>query len=46
MLAVLDHPNMPKFEKCFITKTHNYIVLELVKGVDLYEYVREKGKLT
>lgn len=46
VLTILDHPSIPKLEKIFITKTHNYLVMELLKGVDLYEYVRSRNKLS
>ncbi len=28
-----------------MTKAHTYIITELVEGKDLFEYVRENGKL-
>lgn len=34
-----------KFKESFETKTHLYIVTELVKGVDLFEYVIERDSL-
>ena len=40
-MLILSHPLMVFFKECIQTKTHIYIVTELVKGKDLFELVRE-----
>lgn len=36
----MNHPGIIKFVEKFETKTHLYIINELVDGGDLYEYVK------
>ena len=40
-MTILSHPLMVSFKESIQTKTHIYIVTELVNGKDLYELIRE-----
>ena len=44
-MTVLDHPLLVSFKESIQTKTHIYIVTELVKGKDLFELVRDYNYL-
>ena len=40
-MTILSHPLLVFFKESIQTKTHIYIVTELVRGKDLYELIRE-----
>ena len=40
-MTVLSHPLLVYFKESIQTKTHIYIITELVKGKDLFELVKE-----
>lgn len=40
-MQILSHPLLVFFKENIITKTHIYIVTELVKGKDLFGFVKE-----
>ena len=40
ILKFLNHPGIIKFIEKFETKTHLYIINELIDSGDLYEYVK------
>jgi serine/threonine protein kinase len=44
-MSVLNHPLLVHFKESIQTKTHLYIVTELVKGLDLFEYIKIHGPL-
>jgi serine/threonine protein kinase len=44
-MSVLNHPLFIFYKETIQTKTHLYIITELVKGKDLFEYVREYGAI-
>jgi len=44
-MSVLNHPLFVFYKESIQTKTHLYIITELVKGKDLFEYVREHGAI-
>lgn len=44
-MQIVSHPLLLEFKECIQTKTHIYIVTELVKGIDLFEFVKEKKYL-
>lgn len=46
IMQVVSHPLLLEFKECIQTKTHMYIVTELVKGVNLQKYVTDKGHLS
>lgn len=41
-MAELDHPNVIKMIESEETKDHIYIVLELMKGGELFDWIVEK----
>lgn len=45
-MQVISHPLLLELKECTKTKTHTYIVLELVKGSDLFSYVEKRGPLS
>ena len=45
-MAVVNHPLLVAYKETIQTKTHLYIVTELVKGKDLFEYVKIHERLT
>ena len=45
-MSVLSHPFLVQYKKTIQTKTTIYIITELVEGKDLFEYVKEKKKLS
>lgn len=40
-MQILSHPLLVFFKENIITKTHIYIVTEMVKGKDLFGFVKE-----
>lgn len=46
ILLRLKHPNIVQLKDLFETETHLYIILELVKGGELFERVVERGCYT
>ena len=42
----LDHPNIIKFYQCIYDNQYINIIMELVKGQTLTDYIEEKGKLS
>lgn len=44
-MQVVSHPLLLNFKESIQTKTHIYIVTELVQGTDLFDYVRRKQHL-
>ncbi len=44
-MQVVSHPLLLEFKEHIQTKTHMYIITELVKGDDLFTYVKKRGKL-
>ncbi|XP_065346677.1 ribosomal protein S6 kinase alpha-5-like isoform X1 [Cloeon dipterum] len=44
--ACQDHPNVVKLEDVFHDEVHTYLVLELLKGGELLERIRNKHKFT
>lgn len=41
-MKFLNHPGVIKFKETIETKTHIYIITELVKGGDLLKYINGK----
>ena len=39
ILKILHHPGVIKYKETIETKTHIYIIEELFKGMELFEYV-------
>lgn len=46
LLATLSHPGIPRFYTCLIERGRIYIVMDLVRGVDLEDLVRQRGTLS
>jgi hypothetical protein len=46
VLRMLDHPNIIKLVDTFETVERIYVVMELMKGGELFDYVVEKGTLS
>jgi calcium-dependent protein kinase len=44
-MKLLNHPHVIKLVDTIQTKTHLYIVTELAKGVDLFDYVQQYENL-
>lgn len=42
ILSRLNHPNIVNFIDCFATKNHIYLVMELVRGLSLYELLKKQ----
>lgn len=40
IMQIVSHPLLLEFKECIQTKTHIYIVTELVKGKDLFDFVK------
>jgi serine/threonine protein kinase len=40
-MKVVSHPLLLEFKECIQTKNHIYIITELVKGRDLFDFVKE-----
>uniref|UniRef100_A0A0L8H5Y4 Protein kinase domain-containing protein n=1 Tax=Octopus bimaculoides TaxID=37653 RepID=A0A0L8H5Y4_OCTBM len=45
ILCELDHPNIVQLYECFETKTEVILILELVPGGELFDYLSERDKL-
>jgi serine/threonine protein kinase len=45
-LRKLEHPNIIRLYDVYITKTKIFIVMELMEGGELFDYVVQKGTLT
>lgn len=45
-MQVVSHPLLLELKECIQTKTHTYIITELIKGGDLFSYVKKKGCLS
>ena len=45
VVLAMDHPNIVKFYQCVYDNTYINIVMELVNGIPLSDYVVQKGKL-
>ena len=46
LLATLSHPGIPRFYTCLIERGRVYIVMDLVRGIDLEDLVRQRGTLS
>ena len=46
VLQILDHPNIIKLEEVFETTDRIYMVMEMMLGGELFDYVVEKGTLS
>jgi len=44
-IAMLNHPNIVKIYDISVKGENKYIVMELIKGITLKEYITQKGKL-
>lgn len=44
-MQVVSHPFLLQFRECIQTKTHLYIITELVKGIDLFALVKNRERL-
>jgi 5'-AMP-activated protein kinase catalytic alpha subunit len=40
-MQIISHPLLLEFKECIQTKRHLYIITELVKGKDLFEFVKD-----
>jgi serine/threonine protein kinase len=40
-MSVMSHPYLVFFKESITTKTHIYIITELVKGKDLFDFVKD-----
>jgi serine/threonine protein kinase len=40
-MQIVSHPLLLEFKECLQTKTHIYIITELVNGKDLFEFVKD-----
>lgn len=45
ILMMIDHPNVVQLHEVLASKTKIYLVLEYVKGGELWDYIRKKSKL-
>lgn len=45
-LRTLQHPNIIRLFDVYITKEKIYIIMELMEGGELFDYVVQKGTLT
>jgi len=41
----MDHPNIIKFYQCVYDNTYVNIVMELVKGMNLSDYIRDRKRI-
>lgn len=41
IMSVMSHPYLVFFKESITTKTHIYIITELVKGKDLFDFVKD-----
>lgn len=46
MMRVLDHPNVIKLHEVYETDNSLYMVLELLRGGNLVDYLKTHGKFT
>jgi len=46
IMRALKHPNIVNFHEVLISKSSLFIVMDLVKGDELYELLRKRGRLT
>lgn len=44
-MKVLNHPNIVRFKEEFVTYEYLYYVIELVDGMDLYQYISQQETL-
>jgi serine/threonine protein kinase len=40
-MQIISHPLLLEFKESIQTKTHIYIIMELVNGKDLFEFVKD-----
>mmetsp|Transcript_10236 Transcript_10236/g.18662 ORF Transcript_10236/g.18662 Transcript_10236/m.18662 type:complete len:613 (-) Transcript_10236:240-2078(-) len=45
ILRAIEHSNVVKLHQTFESQTHFFLVMELVKGMELFDYLINKGKL-
>ena len=45
VIIEMDHPNIIKFYQCVYDNNYVNIVMELVKGMNLADYIREKNTI-
>lgn len=45
MMRFLNHPGVVKFIEKIEIKTHLYIITELVKGGDLFDYITKNSSI-
>ena len=45
ILRAIDHGNVVKLYRTFESRTHHFLVMELVKGMELFDYLINKGRL-
>ncbi|KAG0245525.1 kinase-like domain-containing protein [Mortierella sp. GBAus27b] len=45
-LMSIDHPNLIRVHKVFVEQSHYYLVTELARGGELFDYIRDLSKLT
>lgn len=45
IMQVISHPLLLEFKECILTKTHEYIITEMVRGTDLCSFVKKRGTL-
>jgi len=45
VIIEMDHPNIIKFYQCVYDNNYVNIVMELVKGMNLADYIREKKRI-
>lgn len=43
ILKSLDHPGIPKYYDFFVENNHKYLVMELIHGHNLEQFVRQRG---
>ena len=46
LLATLSHPGIPRFYSCLIERGRVYIVMDLVRGIDLEDLIRQRNTLS
>lgn len=45
-MSIVSHPMLVVYKESVVTKTHIYIVTELVEGKDMFEYVKDSKFLS
>ena len=45
ILKSLDHPGIPKYYDFFVDNNHKYLVMELIHGHNLEQFVRQRGEI-